>query len=378
MAAIDVRASGIALPILACFGGGSLYGWSGYLPAVQAAYGLSYASVSMVFSLAIASFTLGVLFGPAVIARLPGEVRLAALAAAALVCLLVASLSPTFPLFVAAYGAGFGAISGAIYNHALSEASKKLRATLFVPVTVAAFGLGGALFGPLANWLGAGGWGLWSTAPAALCLAVTAALSFAIRPAHHRDRAEGGEPSAGLSFPERNGVAMWAIFACGSLSGLVVLGFSAQILSTSATPALAGLAIFLAAAGNTLGRLAAAPMARLLAPASAVAMALAITGAAVACLIFAEGHGAAVAFLFLAAFGYGNLASNMPLLVKARLGVAGFSAAFGWVFTGWGVAGLAGPWGAGYILDVTGGFRLVLVACLAASLIGLLLSLRLR
>ena len=62
-----------------------------------------------------------------------------------------------------------------------------------------------------------------------------------------------------------------------------------------------------------------------------------------------------------------------PLLVGAGIPEAGFARVFGWVFTGWGLAGLVGSWGAGFLLDASGGFEPVSTACFAVTLVGLVI-----
>lgn len=84
-----------------------------------------------------------------------------------------------------------------------------------------------------------------------------------------------------------------------------------------------------------------------------------------------------VAWLFLIAFSYGQVASQTPLLVSRHFSGSAFPSAFGWVFTGWGVAGLLGPWGAGWVLEMTGDLRFALLGCILICLLGLWLTIRL-
>jgi len=169
---------------------------------------------------------------------------------------------------------------------------------------------------------------------------------------------------------------LWIIFAAGSCSGLIVLGFAAQFLPKAADGVgLAGMAIFLAASGNTLGRLSAAVTAGRFGPVRGIAGALVLSMVALAGLTFTTAPGLVVGLLFLVAFAYGQLAATTPLLVRSQVSGPAFSGAFGWVFTGWGVAGLVGPWTAGWLLDATGTLRLSLIACIALAAIGLWLVL---
>ncbi|MEM8729184.1 MAG: hypothetical protein AAGF79_04625 [Pseudomonadota bacterium] len=374
---LAARRTHLALTIAGCFGAGSLYGWSGYLPAVRADFGVNNASASMVFSLALVSFTIGVLLGPALLARVPPHLRLPLIAGLGAVSLAIAATSSGFALFAMAYGVSFGFTSGVLYNFAVSLASASDRPTLWVPVSVATFGLGGALIGPVHVWLTDAGWALWSIAPGLACLSLVCGASLVLT--SPKDTAAAPQ-NKGLTVirPNKTLAILWVIFAAGSCSGLIVLGFAAQFLSpTPQGVGLASLAVFLVASGNTLGRLSSAWTAARFGPTYGVAGALTLSVFTLACLVFATAPGVVVGLLCVVAFAYGQLAATTPLLVKAQVGAAQFSTAFGWVFTGWGVAGLAGPWTAGWLLDATGTFQYSLTICICLAALSLWLVFRL-
>tara|TARA_R110002110_G_scaffold21165_40_gene84422 strand:+ start:17 stop:1177 length:1161 start_codon:yes stop_codon:yes gene_type:complete len=370
------RKAHLGLTILGCFGGGSLYGWSGYLPAVRAHFSVSNAAASMVFSLALVSFTLGVLLGPLLLAKVSKRLRLPLIAGLAALSLGLAGASTGFAGFVIAYGVCFGFAAGAFYNHAISEASASASATLLVPVSVGAFGLGGAAFGPVQVWLTASGWGLWSSAPALATLAVTTVVALVVRPLPKANRAEPLRPPP-LTKPDRTIAILAIIFAAGSYSGLIVLGLASQMLPRAETGVgFASLAIFLAAMGNTLGRLSSALIAGRFGPVHGIAGAMALSMITLGGLIFTSAPGVVVGLLFLVAFAYGQLAATMPLLVRSQVSGEAFSGSFGWVFTGWGAAGLIGPWTAGWLLDATGTVRVSLLSCIALAGLSLWLVLK--
>jgi len=374
---VAVQRPGIILTILGCFGAGSLYGWSGYLSAVRTEFGVGNAAASMVFSLALASFTTGVLLGPMLLARIPGRFRLPLLAGLASLSLGLSAINTGLTGFALAYGLSFGFLSGALYNHTVSIAATSSRATLLVPVSVAVFGLGGAVFGPVQVSLTAAGWGLWSIAPALGCLAAVAGAAVILDRPAISDVSLFAEPLA-MTRPNRTIAALWVIFAAGSGAGLIVLGFAAQFLpKAGAGFGLSGLAIFVAAIGNTLGRLSATLTAGRFGPANGIAGALTLSMSTLVCLLFTTAPLVVVGLLFLVALAYGQLAATMPLLVKSLVTGPAFPSSFGWVFTGWGVAGLLGPWTAGWVLDATGTFRLSLIICIALAALGLWLVLRL-
>lgn len=371
------RGAYLALTLGGCFGAGSLYGWSGYLPSVRAVFEVNNASASMVFSLALLSFTLGVLLGPVLLARLPPRLRLPVMAGCATLSLGVAASSASFGVFSAFHGGCFGFTSGALYNLAVSTAATSDRPTLMVPVSVAAFGLGGAVFGPAHVWLAEAGFGLWSIAPAFGCLAVVTSLGFVSGPV---SEVEVDQQNRGFQLirPDKTLGVLWVIFAAGSCSGLIVLGFAAQFLPRASDGVgLAGLAVFLVALGNTFGRLSSALTAGRFGPARGIAGSLILSTAALALLVVAKAPAVVMGLLFLVAFAYGQLAATTPLLVRTQVVGSGFAGSFGWVFTGWGFAGLVGPWTAGWLLDATGTFRHALFFCMALAVLSLWLVLRL-
>lgn len=278
----------------------------------------------MVFSLALASFTLGVLLGPTIFAGLPQRFRLSATAALAAVCLSLSGANGGFAVFVLCYEFCFGFASGALYNHAISQATASKAADLFVPVSVAAFGLGGAVFGPTNVWLTAKGWALWSMLPALLCLVTVALVALFIRSSSENDTTRVQE-SAPFVKPDKTIAALWLIFVAGSCSGLIVLGFASQILHRGAEDAgLASAAIFLAALGNTLGRLSTALIASKFGPACGIAGSLVLSIVVLLGLIITVSPGKVVVLLFVVAFAYGHLAANMPLLVKSQVSAPRF------------------------------------------------------
>jgi OFA family oxalate/formate antiporter-like MFS transporter len=365
------RNAHLALIILGCFGGGSLYGWSGYLPAVRASLGVGNAAASMVFSLALVSFTLGVLLGPALFGRVPERVRLPLIAGLAVAALSLSGASTGLTGFALAYGAGFGFASGALYNHAVSHASATASATVFVPVSVAAFGLGGAVFGPVHLWLGAAGWGLWSVLPALVCLAAVGVLAMICPPAGDSApaRAIGAHGQAG---PHRR--ADLGHLCCGVLFGPDRVGLcradrpagrrarGACDLSRS-TWQHAGAAVL----GGQRGPF--RPGAR---HRGGVDPVDGCAGRADP----GDRAGTRRRALVPRGLAYGQLAATTPLLVRSQVSPTVFAGSFGWVFTGWGVAGLAGPWTAGWLLDATGTLRPALIACITLAGLSLVLVLR--
>jgi OFA family oxalate/formate antiporter-like MFS transporter len=71
--------------------------------------------------------------------------------------------------------------------------------------------------------------------------------------------------------------------------------------------------------------------------------------------------------LVLVGFSYGSIIAVYPVAVIKIFGEKSSSQIYGRVFTAWGLAGLAGPWLAGLLYDVTGDYTLALLAAAASS-----------
>ena len=64
-------------------------------------------------------------------------------------------------------------------------------------------------------------------------------------------------------------------------------------------------------------------------------------------------------------------AAGVPLLARRAAGPEAFAHTFGIVFTGWGAAGLIGPWFAAALRDRTGHWESGLALALGGSLVAL-------
>ena len=359
----------LAPPFAVCFCAGGLYGWSALATTLQAAFDLRMAPAGLVFSLALLAFTTAVIMAPYIgIGAWLGQMRmLATCAGLGALCIGLAAFAPSFAVFTALFSLGFGAMSGAIYSTALGLAAASASARITTPVTVAGFGLGSAVFGPLWKLLSAQGWGLSALLPLAGALAISGVLA-AVASANTTPALRTPPPAQNRApLPRRVLALIWAIFATGTFGGLMVLGLAAKIMDVGgAALALAGTVLAGVALANTFGRLSAAAL-----PAQAgaiaglvVSCALTLTGLTTAAL--ATGPAFLGAGLVCVAASYGLMASSIPLITAQAVGPAQFQRAFGIVLTTWGASGFAAPWLTGLLFDLRGDFALA-YACAAVA-----------
>lgn len=362
---------------LLCFCAGGLYGWSALIGPVQAAYGITTAQAGLIFSCAVVSFTAAIILSPAVLTRWPAALRLALFGGLAAICVGFAMIADSYLGFLITFGGGFGAMSGAIYITTLGVAATAHSHSIATPIMVAAFGAGGAVFGPLWRLLAAADWGLHSLSIlicgliiASVCVGAGVLGGKSIKPTAPQSIIPAFQQHFGQPF-----MVIWLMFAFGSFGGLMVLGLASKMMDSAGqsvgavSAALAGIAI-----GNTLGRLSVAGFAQITRVQNCMFIALTLSGLG---LILVLSHSGLAVGLTLIAAGYGVTASTVPAITRAVFGTAPFQPIFAMMMTAWGLAGFIAPWVSGRIFDRTGSFDAAL--WVAVAMVGLcgLMALRL-
>lgn len=361
-----------------CFCAGGLYGWSALISALQQAFPISTADAGFVFSIAIAAFTIAVLMTPYLPIFLRDFRGLNLLGVIASIWLFASSIAPNFTIFVIFFGIGFGAASGAIYMVTLGIAAETTNPKITTPIMVAAFGLGGAAFGPIWRVLGAMELGLLSILVLPIMFVLVSLISLFLFKEKDKttDAVEQylGE-EASIPQPFHLIALLWMLFACGSVGGLMVLGLASKMLD------IAGSGVFLAsitlsgiAISNTSGRLSVAGLNQISSPIS-ISLFAALVGA-IGLIIATQSESAEQISLalILVALGYGAMASAVPLITSSFFGQKNFARTFPIVFTAWGAAGLSAPWIAGAIFDATGSFSGAIYLALCANLFAVIIA----
>ncbi|MFB9727979.1 MFS transporter [Haloechinothrix salitolerans] len=209
---------------------------------------------------------------------------------------------------------------------------------------VSAYAAGAVILAPIADWLLgavgregtfmvlASGLGLVLLGAAALLPGTSAAV-----PGHGASTDSAAPVPHGFA---RAVPALWALFSLGSLPALVAFAHAGAF---AGDPALVVTAVALLNAGNVIGRLAAGPLDDVIGyPAALHGTALLLLAALLALL--PEGLPVlALPALFALGAQYGALSVLTPVATADAVPAARFGTSYGVVFSGWGVAGLAGP-----------------------------------
>ncbi len=370
----------VAAAVLVMASIGTLYAWSIFVAPIEAAFGRSRAATSLVFSLATAAFTIGMLAGPSLLRGWSPQ------AVALLSCLLaaagltLAAAAESIWLIALGFGILFGLANGFAYGSSLQVVQHAVphRPGLFTGIAVASYMLGSAAGAPLLSFAAQA----WSYRLALLILAAwLAAAGMLACLLLHRSRigdviAAVGTAAATAGAPFGAMAILWVVFLLSSLVGVMTLAHAAPLAASfPGGEYRLALAAALVALGNGAGRLAGGWLSDRLAPRTLLCGAPALIGAALAAVLIVPRLDILLAALCVIGVGYGAIAGYLPAIVASSYGAPALTRLYGRLFTAWGLAGLAAPYLGGLLFDLRGDYAAAntaaAVAALAAALLGL-------
>ena len=351
---------------------GTIHAFSLFIAPFESYLGAGRGGVGSVYSVALASLTVAVLLGHPLFRLIPGPFVALIATVGAATGLLIAASATSLGGVVLGYGVVFGSFNGLGYAFSLQRAAEANsdRPVLALGLVTAAYALGGASAAQLLDQQvatnGAPG-GLESLAIAITAVGVLASLLVG------STRSSAQRARTRLTKTDFHLVArLWAAYGLAVVAGLMALGHAAAIVDEvggpgGSTVVLAGLAsalggVWIAFTANRTGRY---RLLRQLPLSSAVVLSIAALASHVFLLL------AALAGI---AFAYGAIIAVYPLTVARIFGEGDYPVAYGRVFTAWGVAGLAGPFGAGLLFEATGAYRVPLFLAAGAAVASALIA----
>jgi len=353
---------------------GSIHAFSVFIPQWESLPGADRANVSLIYSLALVSLTIAVLFGYRVYRRVPPfAVLLIVGVLAALGLALSAGGSSVASLYLT-YGLIFGSANGLGYGYALQlsgQAASTHRGLVMGLIT--AFYAVGATTAPVlfVYLIDRGGNALALKAMSVIVLVVSVVAAILVRWSRSRYHGELSSATYILSPALKNTrMYLWVGYGSAVTAGLMVIGHAYGIATwLNLTTRSATWATTVVALGNMLGGFSAGYYVDRLSSRVLQCWLPVITSFGLMILILPMDSIRPVVFigLGLVGYSYGAIIAVYPVAVVDVFGALLAAKIYGQVFTAWGLAGLLGPWLSGWLYDFTGTYT-------AAILIAALLS----
>ena len=360
--------------VLANGAAGLLYAWSLFILPIEETLSLNRADLGLISSVALVSFTLGVLVLPIIISKI-GRLCAAILAFALMAGgHLIFGISASWTTLILGYGLGFGVGSGLAYGFALSLAAAlpaRIRA-LSIGLSLGAFALSGILLPVvLGNWIS-------TTAPSTAFLRIgiatlvvgaicITALVGAAGVARNSDKM--ALPSSGPLSIDMPFLILSLILFLICFTGLAVVS-QATAIAASAGIAAAGYATTALTVGYLAGSLIGAPFAEQSGERNALLLLSIFTLLGLLAMIT---HSQVFLFIgsILIGLTLGGVGSIMPVLLGLRYGATNISRLFGRMIIGYGLAGLIAPGIAGMMFESAQSYTPMLGLCVAMAALSL-------
>lgn len=350
---------------------GSIHSFSILLPAMENTFGITRASASLTYSIALIALAFAVFLGPYAYSRIsPAKYVLQTGFIAAAGCLVAGFGGSVLSAWIG-YGLLFGFANGLGYGYALqlSAQAMPLRKGFAMGAVTAAYALGAVVFPvPLNRALEIGGW----TAALSLLLFSVALISTvsSVMLAYSRIRysTESGTRSSTARAPWPTVAVLWFAYGSAVTTGLMTIAHATGIAeSAGANAQWIILAPVIIAGANMCGSLSCGMLLDRLHGRLILASLAILSSSALLAMALLPHVAITMLGLGVIGFTYGGTISVYPAFIANSFGTAG-AVIYGQVFTAWAAAGLLGPSLAGLLYDH---FQNYSVALIAAAIIAI-------
>lgn len=366
---------------------GAGYAWSVFQRAlldVNADLGWIQPQTALAFSISFAMVPIGmIIFGPKVDQQ--GPKRFVFLGGILFgLGMFLTGYAKTLTLLYITYGLILGLGIGAAYGAATSVAVKWFpdRKGLAGGLTAAGFGLGPLIIGPLATSLiqSMGVYNTFKVLGIALLIIICLA-STVMEKAPVVAPANPGLAPSGKNYREMmkegNFWLLWTIYILGATGGMMIIGTAASISDQYQLVAERTFLVMLVSIANTLGRIFWGSVSDKIGRYPTV-IAMFITvglGLLLAALFAGPGSILAILGIMMVALSFGGFLGSFPGITAENWGVANAGTNYGWMFTAYGVAAIAGPQiGARIAQANNGDYKLAFFIVIGMAVLGILLQ----
>ncbi|WBA88380.1 MULTISPECIES: L-lactate MFS transporter [Endozoicomonas] len=377
---------------------GSLYTWSIFSENFIQTQGWTASQASTPYATAIAAFALIMLVGGKLQDRLGPRIVITIAALCTAAGLFLCSAMPTKMGVILGFGVLNGAGIGLGYSATSPAAVKWFKPEqkgLIVGLVVTGFGLAPLYAAPLAKYLIAE-YGLFASfnilavffggmivAGAQFMSVPETAPNIADKKAKEIPVVAGGSETGEYNWKQMiktpQFAMLWLMFLAGSMTGLMIIGHIGNIANLQLTGTFnITLLVQAFSVANALGRPGAGLMSDKIGRARTMSILYMLQGAVL--LVFGrfDTFGMILMGSTVITFTYGAALAVFPSAAGDFFGTRNMGFNYAILFTAWGVAGMAGPKLAGYLVDTTGGYKSTFMICagvsFAAAAIGLMVK----
>ena len=350
---------------------GSIHAFSVFLQPLEKQFQTGRTEISLIYSGALIFLTISVLLGHRIYPMLSAPLLALITCAVAAIGIIIAGQSQTLWVMVLGYSVIFGSANGVGYGFALQISAQAMPKSRGLAMgTVTAFYAFGATIAPyIFNYgLTHGGVAVAMTTSGFIFL-IAGLIAWALL---HRSGVRFKQEIKGQSSTTSTNFniqfLLWLGYGSGALAGLMVIGHATEIVAAaggSAVLAIGGAMVI--ALGNMLGGLAAGVLSDRIRISTLLIMQPLMSVLVLMVSVASSNAFLLLISLVLVGFSYGLIIAVYPVAVIKIFGEVSSSLIYGRIFTAWGLAGLAGPWLAGWLYDVTGNYTLALLVAAASS-----------
>jgi MFS family permease len=354
---------------------GAVYSFGAFFEPMAREFGTGQGLTSVLFAVtAFCYFGLGAVSGA--IADGVGPRRVVLFGAFAMTAgLALTAIAPAFWIGCVTYGLGVGVGTACGYVPMVAAVGGwfERRRSLAIGIAVSGIGAGTLVVPPLAALLIEHvGWrqAYLVLAAASLVLLIACGLAASAPPTH-----------AGAAFGLGHVVrtrSFAVLYAAGLFSGFALFLALVHIVPYAlqmGSPALsaAGL-VSVIGVGSVAGRLLLGGVADRLGPVNALRLSMAILLLSYLIWLVAPGYAALASFALVLGLGYGGWVALTPSVMAALFGPQGLGGSVGTLYTSAGIGALLGPPFAGFLVDVTGGYRPAIATAIVLAAASVLLA----
>ena len=361
---------------------GSLYAFSVFLKPMEELLGVTRAELSFVFGLATIFFTLGMNVAPYLFRIASAPVLVAGCSTAGAVGVALAATAGGVAQLAIGYSVLFGLGGGAAYIIVQQGVNVMVRSHrgLINGYVVSLYPAGAMIAAPLFG-LGLAAFGVRGTlAGLAITIAVTGVITLLLV-IHSGMTLKAPAADSAAADNERYGLAFWqiaAVFLLAAAAGLTVLSQAAGMIAAyGGTTALALFATTWITGCITAARIGGGWLADKFAVPHIMAAAHVVALLGAVGLTLWPGPLVAVATLSMVGMGYGFISGSTAAAVAFYWNVNAFGRIASRLYIAWGLAAISLPVVAGWLFDVTGGYRTAVMLAGGGNLLGIAIALTL-